>query len=243
MKIEKDKVYAIPVKGKDEKRPIAVFEIDLTDDQFSTSAEIVNSVLNDYDECGQAQEDVLADNPNAEDVWAFYQKWNKYHLKDLAKLDFDDLAKDINQLAEKHVIKEFDTDPGLTTVIDIWMQAFKDDAQAVFQPQLDIWKEAQKQIDNDDDPDDIIDDLQRNLNELDPYYDLPGLLVDYDIVDTDWVNSEMEAGVTTLADLNNIDTSAEWHCKDYSGYDDDLVRDQLSEAIDEQIEKIEDYLD
>lgn len=242
MKIQKDKVYAIPVKAKDKTIPIGMFIIQLTDDYFSTCAEIVNSALNDYDECGQAQESVLADNPNAEDIWAFYQKWDKYHCKNLAKIDLEDLAKDINKLTEKHTVKEFDINPGLTTVIDIWMHAFKDEAKAMFQPQLNIWKEAQKQLENDDDPDDVIDDLQRNLSELDPYYDFPGLLVDYDIVDTDWVNAEMEEGTTKLADLNNIDTSAEWHCKDYNGYDDDLVRDQLSDAIDDQIEKLEDYL-
>lgn len=243
MKIQKDKVYAIPVKAKNETSPIGMFIIDLTDDQFSTCAEIVSSSLNDYDECGQAQESVLADNPNAEDIWIFYQKWDKHHLENLAKIDFDDLANDINQLTEKHAVKEFDTDPGVTTVVDIWVQAFKDEAKAIFQPQLDIWKEAQKQLENDDDPDEVIDDLQRNLDELDSYFDLPELLVDYDIVDTDWVNDEMEEGVTKLADLNNIDTSAEWHCKDYNGYDDDLVRDQLSDVIDDQIEKLEDYLD
>ena len=66
---------------------------------FSTCAEVLNRPKTDYICCGQCQESVYANYPEAK---AFYEKWNKYHCQDLNDEEYTELLTDISKLKETY---------------------------------------------------------------------------------------------------------------------------------------------
>lgn len=66
---------------------------------FTTCANEFNQPKTDWCRCGQAQKDLLVGGL----ARSFYDKWDKYHLKDITDQEvFDDLIKDIEELKKKY---------------------------------------------------------------------------------------------------------------------------------------------
>lgn len=66
---------------------------------FATQAAHFDERYRDYDQCGQAQKDLLLDNSLAR--W-FYEKWDKYHLKDLTREQHQSITDDIKILMHEY---------------------------------------------------------------------------------------------------------------------------------------------
>jgi hypothetical protein len=64
---------------------------------FSTLAAMFNQPKTDYKTIGQCQEEVLPRNSVAH---KFYQKWDKCHGYDLTQEQYDEMAKDLEELKE-----------------------------------------------------------------------------------------------------------------------------------------------
>ncbi len=65
---------------------------------FTTSANEFNQPKNDWCRCGQAQKELCSGLSKM-----FYEKWDKYHLKDITEQEvFDDLIKDIEYLKQHY---------------------------------------------------------------------------------------------------------------------------------------------
>jgi hypothetical protein len=64
---------------------------------FSTLAAMFNQPKTDYLHSGQCQETVLPKNSVA---YKFYQKWDKCHGYDITQEQYDEMAKDLEELKE-----------------------------------------------------------------------------------------------------------------------------------------------
>lgn len=66
---------------------------------FSTCAEEFVPNKRGFNTCGQAQEELLPSFPLA---YAFYKKWDKYHLHDLTPEQYAEMRKDLDELKEQY---------------------------------------------------------------------------------------------------------------------------------------------
>lgn len=73
---------------------------------FSTSAWRFNRSKTDFSQGGQAQAKLLPTNSPA---WAFWAKWDKYHLHELSNNTHAELLVDVEQLKEQYNYIESDT--------------------------------------------------------------------------------------------------------------------------------------
>lgn len=64
---------------------------------FSTSAGQFNRPRTDYNQCGQAQSDLLKGAART-----FWKKWDKLHLKDLTPMQHRELMSDIEKLKKDY---------------------------------------------------------------------------------------------------------------------------------------------
>ena len=65
---------------------------------FTTCASEFNQPKTDWCRCGQAQKDLCSGLSKI-----FYEKWDKYHLKDITEQEvFDDLIKDVEYLKQHY---------------------------------------------------------------------------------------------------------------------------------------------
>ena len=66
---------------------------------FSTSAELFMRNKKDFERCGQCQEDLLVNYPEA---MAFYKKWDVHHLHDLSDEAYSEMVTDLAVLGAKY---------------------------------------------------------------------------------------------------------------------------------------------
>jgi hypothetical protein len=66
---------------------------------FTTSTNELNRSKNEYNQCGQGQEDLLKKGSKAR---LFFEKWDKLHLKDLNKNQYLDMIKDLELLSKSY---------------------------------------------------------------------------------------------------------------------------------------------
>lgn len=66
---------------------------------FSTSAGILNYVRSDWNQCGQAQRDVL---PKGSIAFKFFEKWDVKHLHVLTLEEYQELENDLEALKERY---------------------------------------------------------------------------------------------------------------------------------------------
>lgn len=71
---------------------------------FATSAEKFNSRKTDFVSCGQAQERLTKDFPEA---YAFYKAWDKHHCEDLTKTEYEAMIADLKLLMDKYNFVEY----------------------------------------------------------------------------------------------------------------------------------------
>ena len=74
---------------------------------FSTSAAQFVRNKRDYNQCGQAQNDLL---PLGSAARSFYLKWDEKHLQDLTEQEYTEMIQDLETLKEKynHIFRELD---------------------------------------------------------------------------------------------------------------------------------------
>ena len=65
---------------------------------FSTSASKFVKNKKNWERCGQCQEEVL----KGTKAFKFWQKWDKFHLKNLTKEEYQELLEDIEELKKQY---------------------------------------------------------------------------------------------------------------------------------------------
>lgn len=80
---------------------------------FSTSAEQFMRNKKDFERCGQCQNDLLVNYPEA---MAFYKKWDVHHLHDLSDEAYSEMVTDLVPLTAKYnyMLKEHKDSPILS---------------------------------------------------------------------------------------------------------------------------------
>lgn len=71
---------------------------------FATNASKFLKNKEDYECCGQAQDELLPKNSIARQFW---EKWDKEHLKDLSDDKYREIVKDIEKLKERYNYIEY----------------------------------------------------------------------------------------------------------------------------------------
>ena len=74
---------------------------------FATSAAQFVRNKRDYNQCGQAQNDLL---PRGSAARSFYLKWDAKHLHDLTESEYTEMMQDLEALKEKynHILRVLD---------------------------------------------------------------------------------------------------------------------------------------
>lgn len=222
----------VPFISEETDSPIGVFEIDLTERYFSTSAEIVETFGNDIEEGGQCQE-YITDNQQNTNVKRFYNKWNYKHLElfsSFAVEKMNELESDIDQLVEKSGAVVTTKDVSLSTKIDIWRKYFSKTANEFYGKILKALKNnadfsAETAIDN------LFSENIVGLSES---------LQDYGIVDDDYsamvIREKAEDDPLGITDfVKGFDESSEYHIEDY-GFNDAKLEESFNDWLDDQID-------
>ena len=86
-----------------------------TNKYFTTSAAQFNRPKTDYNQAGQAQNDLLKSHPVA---YNFFKKWDVFHLLDLTEEQHNELWSDLNRLADKYnsILRLNDTSFGFSDI-------------------------------------------------------------------------------------------------------------------------------
>ena len=66
---------------------------------FTTEANHFMRNKRHYNICGQAQDTLL---PNFPEAYSFYKKWDKYHLQSLTKAEYAEMRLDLENLMTKY---------------------------------------------------------------------------------------------------------------------------------------------
>lgn len=226
------KYVFVPFVSEDTDSPIGVFEIDLTERYFSTSAEIVETFGNDIEEGGQCQEHIT-DNQRNTNVKRFYNKWNYKHLEPFSSFTVEkmnELESDIDQLVEKNDAVVTTNDVSLSTKIDIWCKHFSKIANEFYSKILKVLKN------NTDFPaETAIDNLYGE--------NIAGLvesMQDYSIIDDDHaamlIREKAEDDPLGIVDfVKGFDESSSYHIENY-GFEDIELQENFNDWLDDQIE-------
>lgn len=226
------KYVFVPFVSEDTDSPIGVFEIDLTERYFSTSAEIVEPFGNDIEEGGQCQEQIT-DNQQNTSVKRFYNKWNYKHLEPFSSFTVEkmnELESDIDQLVEKSEAVVTTNDVSLSTKIDIWCKHFSKIANEFYSKILKVLKN------NTDFPaETAIDNLYGE--------NIAGLvesMQDYSIIDDDHaamlIREKAEDDPLEIPSyVKDFDESSEYHIEDY-GFNDAKLEESFNDWLDDQID-------
>lgn len=233
------KYVFVPFVSEDTDSPIGVFEIDLTERYFSTSAEIVEPFGNDIEEGGQCQEQIT-DNQQNTSVKRFYNKWNYKHLEPFSSFTVEkmnELESDIDQLVEKSEAVVTTNDVSLSTKIDIWCKHFSKIANEFYSKILKVLKN------NTDFPaETAIDDLfSKNIAGL------AESLQEYNIVDDDYsamvIRDKAEDDPLGIASfIEGFDESSKYHVEDY-GFSDAELEGAFYDWLEDQIEFCEEKIE
>lgn len=87
---------------------------------FSTSADRFNKRKSDYNEAGQAQENIL---PDYKEAYDFYKKWDNKHLLILTKSEYDEMQKDLDVLKNTYnYIQNTNGDFTFSQIVDLSKQ-------------------------------------------------------------------------------------------------------------------------
>lgn len=141
--------FIAEVNNPETDSPIGIFEIHW-DGNYTTRAEAISPVAVDYTECGQAQENLMKDNPVAEDLYDFYSKWNKYHLTSVDNFTAEakaQLESDIQRLLKRHSHSS-GRRLSLNEGIDMWIEEFPEKANDYFNELFDTARAAAEEMNN-----------------------------------------------------------------------------------------------
>lgn len=233
------KYVFVPFISEETDSPIGVFEIDLTERYFSTSADIVEPFGNDIEEGGQCQEQIT-DNQQNTNVKRFYNKWNYKHLKPFSSFSVEkmnELENDIDQLVEKSGAVVTTSDVSLSTEIDVWCKRFGKTANKFYSEILKALKDT-----NDLSAETAIDDLfSKNIAGL------AESLQEYNIVDDDYsamaIRDKAEDDPLGIASfIEGFDESSKYHVEDY-GFSDAELEGAFYDWLEDQIEFCEEKIE
>ena len=221
--------------------PIGIFKISWNGgymhDHYSTSAEVIDPMAHDILEGGQAQEDLMKNNPNAKDLYSFYSKWDKKHLTLVA--DFTDeekaqLKSDIEQLLKHYPVHYIGQEVSLSHGVDMWTEAFPKEASDYFGELSHVTQAAVEEAESED-VDTAMDELVRHIPGVTDYVAQVHGIADSCLVEADFRMEVEECGLDALDKYQGIDTASNWHCHESLSeyFNDDFLVDKVNELVED----------
>lgn len=222
--------------------PIGIFEIDWKggcthNDYYSTSAKVIDPMANDILEGGQAQENLMKNNPNAKDLYDFYSKWDEKHLAPVA--DFSDeekaqLKSDIEQLLKHYPVHHIGQEVSLNEGVDMWVEAFPKKTSDYFGELSHVAQAAIEEVESEN-IDTAMDELVRHIPGVTDFAAQVHGVADSDLVETDFKEEVNDYGLDALDKYREIDATSDWHCfESLSGcFDDDCLIDKVGELTED----------
>ena len=221
--------------------PIGIFKVSWNGGYmhvyYLTSAEAIDPMAHDILEGGQAQEDLMKNNPNAKDLYSFYSKWDKKHLTLVADFTNEEKAQlksDIEQLLKHYPVHHIGQEVSLSEGVDMWIEAFPKEASYYFDELSHIAQAAVEEAESED-VETAMDELVRHITGVTDYAAQVYGIAASCLVETDFRMEVEECGLDALDKYRRIDTASNWHCHEpHSEYfNDDFLVDKVNELVED----------